>query len=284
MHVIAHGGAGSPPNDPLPRQHTLEEAVDDGLTGEEPLTAICRTINALESDPAFNAGVGSAVQSDGRIRTDAGLMVDDGRSGAVASLEGVEHAIDVARAVLEDTPHVMLAGEAAMDFAAAMGIETDVDLWSDRTRDRWNEMGQPGPTTTAQLVWLREHFAGHDTVGAVATDGNRVAAGTSTGGRWAALAGRVGDVPQIGAGFYASDSGGASATGAGEDIAKEALARLAVGLLDDGHSPGTAAALAIEHFEERVDGSAGVIVMDPDGNAGSAFNSAAMQTAGASKG
>ena len=283
MQVIAHGGAGSPPDEPHWRQRRLQAAVDVGVTAETPMEAVCETIRALEADPAFNAGVGSAVQSDGRIRTDAGLMTDDRRCGAVAGLDGVVHAIDAARAVLEETPHVLLAGDPAETFADAHGIETDADCWSDRTQSRWDDADSPGNTVAEQLAWLREHYDGHDTVGAVATDGDRLVAGTSTGGRWAALAGRVGDVPQVGAGFYASASGGASATGAGEDIAREALARRAVDLLASGRSPEQAAADAMDAFAERADGTAGVIVLDRDGRGGSAFTSQAMQTARATK-
>ncbi|WP_158854063.1 isoaspartyl peptidase/L-asparaginase [Halorhabdus sp. CUG00001] len=279
MRIIAHGGAGSPPEQPPERQQRIENAIDAGLAQETPLEAVCETITALEADPWFNAGVGSAVQTDGAVRTDAGLMTDDRECGAVAGLEGVANAIDVARAVLEETPHVMLAGEPAIDFAGANGVETDVDCWADRTRERWNETTPPGDAVAEQLDWLAENFGGNDTVGAVATDGDRIVTGTSTGGRWAALAGRVGDVPQVGAGFYATKAGGASATGAGEDIAKEALARRAVRCLEDGDSPERAATRAIDRFDDRVEGTAGVIVLDRDGSAGSAYNSAAMQTA-----
>jgi isoaspartyl peptidase/L-asparaginase-like protein (Ntn-hydrolase superfamily) len=119
----------------------------------------------------------------------------------------------------------------------------------------------------------------HDTVGAVATDGDRVAAATSTGGRWLALAGRVGDVPQVGAGFYCTPAGGVSATGAGEDIARVTLARRAVEYLEDGRRAEAAAEAAIGEFSDLVDGSAGLIVLTPDGDVGEAFNSDAMQTA-----
>ncbi|WP_181686278.1 isoaspartyl peptidase/L-asparaginase [Halorhabdus salina] len=279
MRIIAHGGAGSPPEEPPERRERIEAAVEAGLDRETPLDAVCATISFLEADPWFNAGVGSAVQTDGQIRTDAGLMTDDRECGAVAGLDGVANAIDVARAVLEETPHVMLAGEPATDFAAANGVETGVDCWADRTQERWDETTPPGESVAEQLDWLADQFGGSDTVGAVATDGDRIVTGTSTGGRWAALAGRVGDVPQIGAGFYATDAGGASATGAGEDIAKEAVARRAVEHLEDGDSPERAASRAIERFDDRVEGTAGVIVLDRDGRAGSAYNSAAMQTA-----
>ena len=116
-------------------------------------------------------------------------------------------------------------------------------------------------------------------MGAVATDGETVAAATSTAGRWYALAGRVGDVPQVGAGFYASPAGGASATGAGEDIARTGLARRAVALLADGVTPARAAERAIEEFDRGSEGDAGVIVVDAAGQMGEAYSSPAMQTA-----
>jgi beta-aspartyl-peptidase (threonine type) len=122
----------------------------------------------------------------------------------------------------------------------------------------------------------------HDTVGAVATDGQRFAAATSTGGRSFALAGRVGDVPQVGSGFFCTEAGGASATGAGEDIARVTLSRRAVGYLEDGLGAQAAADKAIEEFEAITGSGAGVIVLNEDG-AGSAFNTEGMQTSIADK-
>jgi beta-aspartyl-peptidase (threonine type) len=324
VHVIAHGGAGSPADDPDDRAAVLDEAVDCGAEQSTPLSAVRATVRVLEVDPRFNAGIGGAVQSDGVPRTDAGVMCGDGRTGAAAAMPGVAHAVDVAGAVATGTPHVMLAGERAVAFAESVGVETGVDLWSDASREQWVEADPPGasgasggttPDTDAQLAWVRDRFgrdgdgsgsdgggtAGddggadgdgesgvarrvapprdHDTVGAVATDGDDIAAATSTGGRWYALAGRVGDVPQVGAGFLASPAGGASATGAGEEIAREGLARRAVQLLEQGADAPTAARIAIEEFDQSTDGDAGVIVMDSEGRAGEAYNSPAMQTA-----
>jgi len=314
VQVIAHGGAGSPAEEPDDRAAVLTEAVDCGAEQSTPLSAVAATVRVMEVDPRFNAGIGGAVQSDGVPRTDAGVMCGDGRTGAAAAMPGVAHAVDVARAVATETPHVMLAGERAVAFADSVGVETGVDLWSEHSRERWAD--PPGCDGTvggaadidAQLSWVRERFGGdgkspdgdgsdtvsdgnadaaartaqprdHDTVGAVATDGEEVAAATSTGGRWYALAGRVGDVPQVGAGFFASPAGGASATGAGEDIAREGVARRAVELLEEGADPPAAARLAIAEFDEATDSDAGVIVMDSEGRAGEAYNSAAMQTA-----
>ncbi len=287
MRVIVHGGAGSPPEEPEERQDVLDSAAKTGAATDDPTEAVCDAIRVLESDPWFNAGIGSAVQSDGYIRTDAGVMTDDLEAGAACSMPGVEHAVDVARVVKEETPHVLVSGVHAVDLAEAFGVDTGVDLWSERTREQWEALERrPDGDARAHARWVTERFGGapegtdgdHDTVGAVATDGEHVAAATSTGGRWLALAGRVGDVPQIGSGFYCTEAGGASATGAGEDIARVTLSRRAVDLLADGETAQDAADVAIDEFGTLVEGSAGVIVLTADGDAGEAYNSDAMQT------
>ena len=317
MKVIVHGGAGGAPDEPELRQAVLDEAAATGAAESTVLDAVEAAVRVLESSPRFNAGVGGAVQSDGVIRTDAGVMTSDREAGAACSMPGVEHAVSAARVVLEETPHVLVSGEHAVDLAAEFGVETGVDLWSAETREKWADLdGVPEGTPREHLDWLRERFGGnpdsaedgtseggdsadgnamnddpvdrgstdrnpkdHDTVGAVASDGEAFATATSTGGRWLALAGRVGDVPQIGSGFYAAPAGAASATGAGEDIAKTTLTRRAVRHLESGRDARAAADLAVDEFAELTGSSAGVIVLDRDGNAGSAFNSDAMQTA-----
>jgi isoaspartyl peptidase/L-asparaginase-like protein (Ntn-hydrolase superfamily) len=289
MRIIVHGGAGTDPAEPAPRQAVLDRAADEGAGTTEPLDAVERALRVLESDERFNAGRGSAVQSDGRVRVDAGVMTSTRDVGAVASLRGVEHPSTVARAVCEETPHVLLAGTPAEAFADAVGVETDVDLSTAATRERFEAADPPDGDAGEQLAWVRGQFgddAGgadptatdHDTVGAVAGDGERFAAATSTGGRWFALAGRVGDVPQVGCGFYCSSAGGASATGAGEDIARTTLARRAVDRLEAGADAETAAVEPIEAFDEKMGSRAGLIVLGSDG-VGSAYSSDAMQTA-----
>jgi len=317
MRVIVHGGAGGSPDEPEPRQATLEEAADAGAAESDPVDAVEAAIRVLEADTRFNAGTGGAVQSDGVIRTDAGLMTSDRDAGAAASMPGVEAAVSVARAVTEETPHVLLNGVHAVDFAADVGVDVECDLWSEDTRERWDDLeNHPEGGPLAHLDWIQDKFGArvaersesterasgeaastdpggqerggeggdgyekdHDTVGAVAFDGDKLAAATSTGGRWLALAGRVGDVPQVGSGFYAAPAGAASATGAGEDIAKTTLTRRAVRHLENGLGAQAAADRAIEEFGELTGSSAGVIVLDADGEYGEAFNSEAMQTA-----
>ena len=293
MKVIVHGGAGSPPDEPADRQAVLDVAAERGAGAGSATEAVVEAVRVLETDPRFNAGVGSSIQSDGVARTDAGLMTDDRAVGAACSMPGVEHAVDVARLVKEETPHVLVSGVHAVDLAEAFDVETDVDLLTEGTRERWAEEEAPDSFDTAEhLEFVNGRFgwesgsdgsgAGgrdHDTVGAVARDGDRIAAATSTGGRWAALAGRVGDVPQVGSGFYATRAGGASATGAGEDIVRVTLSRRAVDHLEAGRTASEAADLAIEEFEDLTDSTAGVIVLRNDGDHGSAYNSDAMQTA-----
>ncbi|MFB6298990.1 MAG: isoaspartyl peptidase/L-asparaginase [Halobacteriales archaeon] len=292
MQVIAHGGAGGAPDDPDARQDVLHEAAAAGAEQTDVVDAVEATINVMEDSPRFNAGRGGAVQIDGVIRTDAGIMTDDRRAGAVCSMPGVKDAVSAARVVLEETPHILVSGDHAVALAAEYGVEAGVDLWTERTRDRWDEADPPSAAPLGeQLAWLREHFGrseggdgvladlDHDTVGAVAADGQGgFAAATSTNGRWLAMTGRVGDVPQLGSGFFAAPAGAASTTGAGEDIAKVTLTRRAVRHLEAGHNAGRAADLAIEEFAEITGATAGVIVLDRDGNAGSAYNSEAMQT------
>ncbi|MEE6210175.1 isoaspartyl peptidase/L-asparaginase [Salarchaeum sp. III] len=314
MKVIVHGGAGGAPDEPEPRQVVLDDAAAAGVREDDPVDAVEAAVRILESDERFNAGVGGAVQSDGIIRTDAGVMtsgrgdspaerangepVSRRNAGAAAGMPGVEHAVSVARGVMEETPHVFLNGVHAVDFADDIGVGTEVDLWTERSREQWDDLdSHPDGSPLEHVAWLEDKFGGspdeaddeapsagrgdehdHDTVGAVAFDGDRFATATSTGGRWLALAGRVGDVPQIGSGFYAAPAGAASATGAGEDIAKTTLTRRAVRHLESGLDAQAAADRAIDEFAELTGSSAGVIVLDTDGNAGRAYNSEAMQT------
>ncbi|MFB6129342.1 MAG: isoaspartyl peptidase/L-asparaginase [Salinigranum sp.] len=277
MHVILHGGAVGPQPEPEQRQAYIDETAERAAEQSTPLDAVETALRSLESSPRFNAGVGGAVQTDGVPKTDAGAMCSDLSVGAACAMPGVEHAISVARLVLEETPHVLLSGEHAVALADEFGIETGVDLWTDDSREQWEAADVPTGSRREQLEWLTETFEGSDTVGAVAYDGETFAAGTSTRGRWFALAGRVGDVPQVGSGFYCTPAGGASATGAGEDIARVTLSRLAVQFLEDGDDAQTAADRAIDELAAATGSFAGIIVLDEEG-AGYATNSDGMQT------
>lgn len=280
MHVIVHGGAGGTPDRPGPRANALGAAARAGSAAPDPAAAVVTAVNVLERDPRFNAGVGGVLQSDGRVRTDAGIMADDRSIGAVAAMEDVADAIRVAEAVRTETPHVLLAGDGAVRFAAAHGIAVEADCATDRRRADWREAGFAGETYEQRRDRVADRFGGaRDTVGAVATDGTRLVAGTSTAGRAFALRGRVGDVPQAGSGFYAAEAGGASTTGAGEDIVRMTLARSAVDGLEAGLDAPAAADRAIASFADETASTAGIIVATPDGDVGLAHNAEAMQTA-----
>jgi len=299
MRIIVHGGAGGVPDEPEPRQAALDEAAETGSAAATPLDAVESVVRALEASPRFNAGVGGAVQSDGVVRTDAGVMTSDRQIGAACSMPGVEAAVSVARVVRSETPHIFVSGEHAVGLADEFGIETGVDLLTDGKRERYEREDPPAGGPREHLDWLETRFGSgddragersddggsderdaapdHDTVGAVASDGESFAAATSTGGRSFALAGRVGDVPQVGSGFFCTEAGGASATGAGEDIARVTLSRRAVGHLEDGLDAQAAADEAVVEFDALTGSGAGVIVLGDDG-AGSAFNTDGMQT------
>ena len=307
MRIIVHGGAGGLPDDPDPRQAVLDEAAERGGDAETPLDAVEAALAVLEASPRFNAGVGGAVQSDGVVRTDAGVMTSDREIGAACSMPGVERAASVARVVHSETPHIFVSGGHAVDLADEFGIQTGVDLLTDEKRERYEAEEPPQGGPREHLEWLETRFGSgddqaggtsdndqaggtsekdaapdHDTVGAVASDGELFAAATSTGGRSFALAGRVGDVPQVGSGFFSTEAGGASTTGAGEDIARVTLSRRAVGHLEDGLDAQAAADEAIAEFEALTGSGAGVIVLG-EGGAGSAFNTDGMQTSVAYK-
>lgn len=297
MQLIVHGGAGSAPEAPDDRQDVLDEAATTGAAESDPLDAVVAALSILEDSPRFNAGRGGAVQADGHVRTDAGIMTGDRTVGAVCAMPGVCRATTVARAVLERTPHVLVSGVHAVDLAEVVGVETAVELVTAETRSRYADVDPPDRDVRAQLEWVHEHYGtgrdrrstpdrlpgDHDTVGAVAIDHDgSLAAATSTGGRWFALPGRVGDSPQVGSGFYAGPAGGASATGFGEDIARVTLSREAIRRVEAGAPPQDAAEAAVAMLEAETGGDAGLIVADRDGGVGSAFNTELMQTATAS--
>lgn len=278
LQIILHGGAGSPPDEPDPRQAVLDDAAERGARQDTPLEAVVNALCVLEYSPMFNAGIGGAIQSDGQVRTDAGLMTDDREIGSVASVPNVAHAVGAARVVLEETPHVLLRGEYAAELAAEFGIDADVDLVTGDNREAYEELNPPDGDISEQLEWVNEVFGGTDTVGAVARTGDNFAAATSTGGLSYALAGRVGDVPQTGCGFYCTEAGGVSVTGVGEDIIRTTLSQRTISHMEDGLGAQDAAETALDEFIDITDSTAGIIALDTDGRSGVAFNSDAMQT------
>lgn len=217
--------------------------------GGSALDAAEYAVRMLEDDPTFNAGSGSVPTRDGAIEMDAAMM--DGETlevGAVAAIRDVRNPVSVARLLLKEVP-VLLVGKGANAFA--------------------DEKDIPREDVPAAIG----HGDQHDTVGCVAFDAQgRIAAATSTGGLSGQRAGRVGDAPIPGCGFYAdSHAGGVAISGDGESIMRILLAGRVMEQLNVS-SPQAAAALALRHMD-RVGGEAGIIALNDEGAFGLAHNS-----------
>ena len=279
--IVVHGGAWDMPEDVV-EAHIRGcsaasecgfEALEAGSTAVE---AVVEAVAVMEDDSTFDAGIGSVLTRAGRVEMDAIVM--DGRtlrSGAVAALQHVRNPVRVARRVMEDTPHSMLAGDGALEFAIAAGFKecSEEDLLVGRELDDYREFLKTGTLRT------REHFSGSsDTVGACAVDSDgHTAAATSTGGIPRKMSGRVGDSPLIGSGAYADDRVGAvSATGWGEKIMAVVLSKTTLDLMRDEQDPSEACAMALSVLKERVDGLGGLISVDTRGNVGLHHNTPKM--------
>jgi L-asparaginase / beta-aspartyl-peptidase len=259
--ILAHGGAG--PRRVTPAQSTcLADALAAGYgllaQGESALNAVECTIRFLEQSGLFNAGRGANRQLDGRQRMDAALM--DGRHlqvGSVASIEGILHPISAARLVMEETDHVLLVGPSAGRFARHFKL------------DRYRSVGLSRRFSYDRMLAMQTRSTAerHGTVGAVALDrSGAVAAGASTGGIESMLPGRVGDSPLIGCGVYADNQSGAvSMTGTGEGIIRLVIAKNICDRLATGKSPAVAARQVLRMLVARINGSAGALVLSPEG-------------------
>ncbi len=243
--------------------------------GAPALDVVEATIRVLEASGLFNAGVGCKLQLDGVRRMDASIM--EGRrlrAGAVASIQDVRHPIAAARLVMEETAHVLMVGEPATRFARRFKLERQPPpTHAQRTASRaeHNSRGRLEPRAAKTLELFAKLNAGgvfgRETVGAVALDRRgHVAAGASTGGIALMLPGRVGDTPLIGCGVYADDRAGAvSMTGLGEGIIRVAVAKEIADLLAAGESPLSATNRVLRKLASRVKGTAGALVLTPDG-------------------
>lgn len=282
--LVVHGGSGqmkrsniSPETDAGVRA-ALGRALDAGggvlASGGSALDAVEAAVRVLEDDPHFNAGRGAALALDGRAELDAAIM--DGRdraAGAVAGVTATRNPVTLARAVMERSPHVLLAGDGADAFAREQDVEpADIDWLATPERRR-------------QLQELLASGAGafdsdmkYGTVGAAALDSHgHLAAATSTGGVTGKRPGRIGDSPIVGAGTWADDRTCAiSCTGAGEFFLRAGAAH--------------AIAARVQHLGERVEeataavladirtmgGTGGIIIAAPGGEVAWRFNTAGM--------
>lgn len=280
--LAVHGGAWNIPDDAVEAHRSgVERALKSGWErlrqGASALDVVEHCVRLLEADPTFNAGRGAHLNAAGRLELDASIMEGgQRRAGAVAAIEGVRHPVSVARLVLERSGHVLLVAAGARRFARAHGAQTcrTESLLVGRELARWRRIRR-GERHLVEHEF--RHARPHGTVGAVAIDAaGGTAAATSTGGTQDKAPGRVGDTPIIGAGTWADDRlGAASCTGWGEAILRCVLAKTAVDALAGGRLPSRAAAAAVRELP-RVDGHAGVILVDRSGRAAAAFNTPRM--------
>jgi len=277
--LIAHGGAGNwRPGSEQDAIDGMRAAAEAGRAvlrgGGSSLDAVCATVVVLEDNPIFNAGTGAVLNFDGFCELDACLMESgERRVGAVAALQRVKNPILVARKVMEETDHVMLAGEGAQRFARVMGF-ADHDPVTPARRADWADKRKRvdevlGKHSLKMRRFLKDHpeYAG-GTVGAVAVDDAGVlAAATSTGGVTMKLVGRVGDSPLAGAGNYASRSVAASATGTGEYVMRSLAARAISDDMERGAPLARAMAEVLDRLRRDFDADVGMIGVDASGNA-----------------
>jgi N4-(beta-N-acetylglucosaminyl)-L-asparaginase len=236
--------------------------------GGDALDAVEQGVRVPESDSNVRSvGYGGLPDRDGIVSLDACIMNKSGDCGAVSFLQHIKNPISVARLVMEKTPHVMLSGEGALEFALSQGFEKE-DLLTEKARKAW-------------LEWKKEskyepviNIENHDTIGMIALDekGN-IAGACTTSGLAYKYHGRVGDSPIIGAGMYVDNEvGGAVATGTGELVMKTLGTFLIVELIRNGASPQEACMEAVKRIVKKVPDyekhQVGYLAVDKNGNTG----------------
>lgn len=290
--IVIHGGAGTirkiDLSDAQEREYRakLSEALRAGhavlAQGGSSLDAVVAAITILEDSPLFNAGKGAVFNNAGGHELDASIM--EGRhlnAGAVAGVMHVRNPILLARLVMEDSPHVMMAGQGAEEFAKGYGLEfvEQEYFFTQRRYDQLMEAQKRQPKASAPVEYrIPHHDTLYSTVGALALDrdGN-LAAATSTGGMTNKRFGRIGDSPVIGAGTYADNRAcAASGTGHGEYfIRSNATYSVCARVRFEGMSLAEAAAASVADIG-AMGGTGGIIALDADGNIAMPFNTEGM--------
>jgi len=289
--IVIHGGAGVIEkkylNDSLENafRSKLKEAITTGHTilekGGTSIEAITATINIMEDSPLFNAGKGAVFTHDATNELDASIM--DGttlNAGAVAGVKRIKNPINLALSVMNDSPHVLLAGSGAEQFALDQGYEL-VDPSYFFTKNRYQSLQKLQAKDSNKVAFhsplIKNSKFG--TVGCAALDkqGN-LAAGTSTGGMTNKRWNRIGDSPIIGAGTYANNTTCAvSSTGWGEYFIRAMVAHDISALMEyKGLSLADAAKEVIQKKVPNLGGDGGIVAIDKDGNVAMEFNTPGM--------
>ena len=282
--LMIHGGSGAMRPGKLAAsmdeagRKGLSNALDAGTailgSGGSALDAVEAAARVLEEDPAFNAGRGSVLAYDGHVELDAAIM--DGcerRAGGVAGLRSTRAPISAARAVMEQSPHVLMSFDGADDFAREVGLEQVPNRWfvtPERRRQLDELLARGSEAFDADIKY--------GTIGAVAVDDQgHVAAATSTGGLTAKRWGRIGDSPLIGSGTYADDrSAAVSATGLGEVFIRAAAAHELCARVRIGGESLQAALDGVLQEVRALGGNGGLIAVAPSGDAAWGFTTPGM--------
>jgi beta-aspartyl-peptidase (threonine type) len=287
ISIAIHGGAGVISRSSMTAENEqayqadLGRALDAGYEvlekGGSSLDAVVAAVKLLEDSPLFNAGKGAVFSHAGINELDAAIM--DGathKAGAVAGVRHVRNPIELARMVMERTPHVLLAGEGAEEFALEQGVSLVPGSYF-FTERRWKQLEEA--QKSEQTASLDEDIGYFGTVGAVARDrSGNLAAATSTGGMTNKRWGRIGDSPIIGAGTYADNATCAvSATGSGEYFMRAVVAHeICARVRFSGVSAAQAARDVIHGRLKDIGGDGGVIVVDGRGALALEFNTEGM--------
>lgn len=285
--LVIHGGAGVierralSADDERAVRRDLDRALDAGNAvlqrGGSALDAVTASILVLEDSPWFNAGKGAVFNAEGGHELDASIMEGHTRrAGAVAGLRTVRNPIRLARAVMEHSPHVMMAGDGAEAFADSRpDIARVRPGWFDTDNRRWQLEDARKREKAGQAALSTTYFG---TVGAVALDAQgHIAAATSTGGMTNKRYGRVGDAPIIGAGNWADERCGVSGTGWGEFYIRAAVAHdICARMAYRGDALAVAAEAVVNGEVVRLGGNGGAIALDREGNIAMPFNTSGM--------
>ena len=241
------------------------EVLNDG---GDSLDAVEQGVRIEEADVTNETvGKGGRPDRDGNVTLDACIMDKEGNCGSVVYLQNIAHPISVARKVMEETPHIILAGKGAEQFAYEQGFKKE-DLLTESTRKQYEEWKKESKYETIINI------ENHDTIGMLAIDGNGDLAGAcTTSGMAYKVAGRVGDSPIIGAGlFIDNEVGGATATGVGEEVIRTVGSFLIVELMRQGKSPQEACEEGVKRImkknEGRKDFQIGFLAINKQGETG----------------
>ena len=218
--------------------------------GGRSLDAVEAGVRVPEADPnIMTVGLGGYPDRDGYVTLDACIMDEKGNAGSVTFLQDIVHPVSVARKVMEDTPHVMLSGEGALQFALEKGFKKQ-NLLTDKAREAWEEWKKKSKYDPVINI------ENHDTISMLAIDAHGDLSGAcTTSGAAFKMHGRVGDSPIIGAGLFCDNEvGGAASTGMGELVMKTVGSFLVVELMRNGMSPQQACEAAVHRIAEKIPG------------------------------